>query len=308
MYQKISGKKTGGLTKRGRTPFLLSLPFVLFFIVFSYLPLAGWIIGFFNYKPGLNLLDCEFVGLKYFMEIFKDWRQTSIVLRNTLVLSGLNLLFSWVPMIFAIMLNEIRSNKVRKFVQTATTLPNFVSWIIVYGIAFAIFSNEGIVNNLLTKIGILNTGVNVLGNEKIAWWFQTALSMWKNLGWSAIIYIAAVAGISQELYDAARVDGAGRLAEIRHITLPGLLPTYFVLLLLSISNILSNGFDQYFAFSNPMVSSKLNVLDVYVYNLGIGQNLYAYSTVVGMSKSLISVLLLVGANWMSKKIRKESIF
>ena len=228
------------------------------------------------------------------------------MLRNTFALSLIGLLFSPLPVVFAILINEIKSSKFRKLVQTFTTLPNFISWIVVFTLTFAMFSADGMVNGVLRKFGA-ETIMNPLGNNEIAWGFQWALATWKSLGWNAIIYIAAITGIDSELYDAVHVDGANRWQTIWHVTVPGLYSTFFVLLLLQISNILSNGFDQYFVFYNPLTADKLEVLDYYVYKIGVLTNNYPQSIALGMFKTIISVTLLFGANKLSQKMRGESI-
>ena len=216
---------------------LLALPFVIFVFMFSYVPLGGWGYAFFDYRPGLSLADCQFVGLDVFAKIWQNRDELFRVLRNTLVLSGMGLLASPLPVIFAIILNEIKNSKFRKIVQTLTTLPNFISWIVVFTLAFAMFSSDGMFNSLFRMMGV-DVTVNIMGNNKIAWTYMWALGTWKTLGWSAIIYIASIAGIDAELYDAAHVDGANRLQTILHVTVPGLYSTFFVLLLLAISNML----------------------------------------------------------------------
>ena len=296
------------LEPQGRAPFLLSLPFVLLFIVFSYLPLTGWVYSFFDYTVGLPLFSSPFVGFKYFTEMFRQWSQTSVVLRNTLVVSSIGVLMTPLPVIFAILLNEIRHIRVKRWIQTVTTLPNFISWIIVYGVAYSLFSLSGMVNTALQQAGFLSMPFNFLGDSDIAWFFQAMLSLWKGLGWSAIIYIAAISGIDQELYDAVKVDGGGRIRAITHVTIPGISSTYFVLLLLEISAMLSNGFDQYYVFNNPLVADKLMVLDLYVYNMGIVYGQYSFSVAIGIWKTLISIMLLVLANAAAKKVRGESVF
>ena len=287
--------------------FLMALPFIIFVFAFAYVPIFGWVYGLFDYKPGLQLSEMEFVGLKNFGKIFSDWRDLSRVLRNTLIMSGLGLLAAPIPMFFAIFLNEIRVPIFKKFVQTTTTLPYFISWIIVFSLSFAIFSNEGLIANILDHFGASDSYVNLLGENDAVWWLQWFLGIWKSVGWKGIIYIAAIAGIPGELYEAAKVDGANRFQLIRNITIPSLYPTFFVLLLLSISNLLNNGFDQYFVFFNPLVADKIEVLDYYVYKVGILINDYSYSTVLGMLKTIFSVAMLFGANQLSKKIRGESI-
>lgn len=287
--------------------FLMALPFIIFVFAFAYVPIFGWVYGLFDYKPGLPLSEMEFVGLENFKKIFSDWRDLSRVLRNTLIMSGLGLLAAPIPMFFAIFLNEIRVPIFKKFVQTTTTLPYFISWIIVFSLSFAIFSNEGLIANILNYFGASDSYVNLLGENDAVWWMQWFLGIWKSVGWNGIIYIAAIAGIPGELYEAAKVDGANRFQLIRNITIPSLYPTFFVLLLLSISNLLNNGFDQYFVFFNPLVADKIEVLDYYVYKVGILINDYSYSTVLGMLKTIFSVAMLFGANQLSKKIRGESI-
>jgi ABC-type polysaccharide transport system permease subunit len=229
------------------------------------------------------------------------------VLGNTLAMSFLSVACSVLPIVFAIMITELRFSFVGKIVQSATTLPNFISWVIVYSLAYTMFSSDGVVNQILLNIGVISRPTNILGNNGAVWMFQTALGVWKTLGWNAIIYLAAIAGIDDELYDAADIDGAGRLGKIRYITLPGVAPTFFVLLLLAISNILSAGFEQYLVFYNSLVADKIEVIDYYVYRIGIITNDYSYGTAIGMTKSVVSVLLLFLANLLSKKVRGSSI-
>ena len=250
------------------------------------------------------------MGLKWFRELFKnDATKKDIVnvLKNTLAMSGLGIATSWVPMVFAVFLSEVKNTKFRRFVQTFTTIPNFISWVLVYAIALAIFSTDGFINTMLTSIKGTPYTTNYLMDNSHMWLKMLAWGLWKGVGWSAIIYIAAISGIDQGLYEAATVDGAGRFAKMWYITIPELVPTYCVLLLMSIANILSNGMDQYLVFSNAMNREQIQVLDLYVYNLGIGSGLIPLSTVIGMVKSVVSVVLLFVANGVSKAIRGESI-
>ena len=285
---------------------LLALPFVIFVAAFSYVPLFGWAYAFTDYRVGMSLTEANFVGMENFLAICQNRNEFFRVMRNTFALSFIGLIFSPLPMVFAIMINEVRSTKFKKFVQTVTTLPNFISWIVVFTLAFAMFSSDGMVNNVIRAFGGTQT-INPLGDNDHAWMFQWALATWKTLGWSAIIYIASIAGIDQELYNAAQVDGANRFQQILHVTIPGLQPTFFVLLLLQISNILSNGFDQYFIFYNPLTADKLEVLDYYVYKIGVLTNNYPQSIALGMFKTIVSIVLLFSANGISKKLRGESI-
>jgi putative aldouronate transport system permease protein len=288
---------------------LLSLPFVLFIIIFSYIPLAGWSIAFFKYQPGLNLLEIPFVGLKNFKLIIDDSWYLADILVNTICMSLLRLMISPVAITLAILINEVRSTKLRRIVQTTTTLPHFVSMVIVYSLFFSMFSSAGVVNEVLMDIGIIEKPLNVLGNARIAWFFQMFVGLWKGCGWSAIIYLAAIAGIDQQLYDAIEIDGGGRFRKIYHITLPGVMPTFLVLLLLNFSHILHNGglWEQVFVFMNPMVQDKLEILQYYIYRMGIVNGDYSFATAMGIANSSISLILLFTVNAISKRIRGESI-
>lgn len=286
--------------------FLMFLPFLALCFVFSYLPLWGWRYAFFDYRSGDVLSMDKFVGTKWFTYMFQNSatrRDIARIMKNTLAMSGLGIATSWVAMAFAIFLSEIKNSAFRRFVQVFTTIPNFISWVLVYAIAFAIFSTDGFINSM--------TGNNFdyLASTSHLWLKMLAWGMWKGLGWSAIIYIAGISGIDQQLYEAATVDGAGRFQKMLHITVPGLSSTFFVLLLMSIAGILSNGMDQYLVFSNAQTKDALEVLDLYVYNIGIGSQdaLIPFSTVVSMTKSVVSVVLLFIANGASKLIRGESI-
>ena len=291
--------------------FLMMLPVIVLTFVFAYLPIWGWRFAFFDYTPGGSIGADNYVGFKWFSFLFTDPATTKDlirVLRNTLIMSGLGIATSWLPIAFAVLLAEVRSNKFRRFVQTFTTIPNFISWVLVYAIAICIFSTDGFINSFLTNVMHV-TGANT-NYQQIAdhtWLKMLLWGTWKGVGWSAIVYIAGIAGIDQQLYEAAKVDGANRFRCIWHITIPGLTPTYMVMLLMSIAGILSNGMEQYLVFSNAMNKDVIEVLDLYVYNIGIGQNRISLSTVVGISKSLIGITLLFAANGISKTIRGESI-
>lgn len=290
--------------------FLMFLPFAALCFVFSYLPLYGWRYAFYDYKSGGTLSSENFVGFKWFTQLFQNAATRSdivMVLRNTLAMSGLGIITSWLPMAFAIFLSEIKSPRVKRFVQTFTTIPNFISWVLVYAIALAIFSTDGFISSILLNMGTIDTGINFLMSDSHMWLKMWLWGTWKGLGWSAIIYIAGISGIDQQLYEAATVDGAGRFQKMWHITVPGLIPTFMVLLLMSVAGVLSNGMDQYLVFETAQNSDWLKVLDLYVYKLGINSGAIPLSTVVGMTKSIISVVLLFLANGISKLIRGESI-
>jgi putative aldouronate transport system permease protein len=309
-----SGKKRARtLTERdGKKLFWMALPFAVFVFVFSYLPLWGWSFAFFQYNPGRSLLRSEFVGFSNFTRLFLQpvmRIRLFEVLRNTLGMQAISYLFSPLPMLFAVFLNEMKSTRYRKLVQTITTLPNFISWVIIYSIAFSIFAvDTGFINNVLSDIGLISQPIHFLTSSDHVWLKMEFYSLWKSLGWSAIIYLAAIAGMDQEIMEAAVVDGAGRMRRIWHIVLPQLIPTYFVLLIISIGNFLNTGMEQYLLFSNAMTKPYIETLDLYVYNIGIGSGLISYSTAVGIMKSIIAVSLFAAANALSKKVRGSSMF
>ena len=286
---------------------LLALPFVAFVFLFSYVPLLGWGLAFFDYKPGLSLDKIKFVGFKYFQLMFFYKEDILNALLNTLVLSFLSMAVSVLPIVFAILLTELRHSRMRKVIQTVVTLPHFVSWIIAYALCFALFSSNGMVSQVLMTLGLTDKPLMLMTNASTAWLFMTLLGIWKELGWNSIIYLAAITGIDEEYYDAARVDGAGRFRCIWHITVPGLMPTFIVLLLLKVGNLLSVGFDQYLVFNNAMISSRLEVLDLYTYRIGIGTQDYSFAVAVGIVKSVVSLLMLFSVNALAKRVRGESI-
>lgn len=297
--------------KEGYQLFFMALPFLVLVLVFSYLPLWGWRYAFYDYQPGFKLENCEFVGFKWFGYLVNNKtqaRETLRVLKNTFAISSLNILTSVLPIAFAVMLGELRSAKFKKVVQTFTTLPHFIGWVLIYSMAYQIFSyNTGVFNKALVAMGLLDQPINWLASGDNIWLKMCAWSVWKNIGWNAIIYLAAMAGIDQSLYEAATVDGAGRWRKIWHITIPGILPTFFVLLLMSVANFLNNGMEQYYVFQNAMTQKSLEVLDLYVYNIGIGNGSISLATVVSMLKSFVSLFLLLTVNSLSRVLRGESI-
>ena len=250
------------------------------------------------------------MGLRWFKMIFGNpaqVRQLFIVMRNTFAMSFLNIATSVLPLFFAVFLNEIKCKWFRKMVQTLTTIPNFISWVLVYAVAFCLFSNTGMVNTVFQNLGVILKPIKFLDSDSHTYIAMLLWSTWKGLGWGAIMYLASIAGIDQEMYEAARVDGAGRFQLMRYITLPELMPTYFVMLMLSVANFLNNGMDQYFVFQNAFNKAHIQVLDLYVYNIGMTGSSLSLATAINMLKSLISVTLLMAVNRISKKIRGVSL-
>jgi multiple sugar transport system permease protein/putative aldouronate transport system permease protein len=300
----------GRKAKPSRSMFLIVLPFLVLVFLFSYLPLAGWVTALYDYKPALGLSGSEFVGLQWFRMLASSptqLQQVGQVMTNTLAMSFLGIATSLLPVLFAMLLNEIRAKWFRNAVQTLTTLPNFISWVLVYMIAFSLFSTTGLVNTTLQDWGLITIPIKFLDTDSHVWLTMLAWSLWKGLGWGAILYLAAITSIDPALYESARIDGANRFQLMRYITFPQLMPTYVVLLVLSIANILNNGMEQYYVFQNAFNKEHIQVLDLYVYNIGITGNSLSMATALGMLKSIISVILLVTANAIAKRVRGTSI-
>ena len=288
------------------------LPFLILVFIFSYLPLYGWRYAFYSFRPGFSLSQSPYVGLYWFESIFSNSFQIAEISRvmvNTLAISGLGLLLNCIAPIFAVLLNEIESRKYRKSVQVLTTLPNFISWVLVYAVAFTMFNvNNGFINQVLLALGWIDSPTNLLASPNHVWLRMTLWSAWKSLGWSSILYLAAIAGIDQELYEAAKVDGANRFQQILHITLPGISATFLVLLVMAIANLINNGMEQYYVFQNAMNKSRIEVLDLYVYNISLAGGNFSFGTAVSMLKSIISLTLLLVANGAARAIRGTPIF
>lgn len=312
MIQRISGgikRSIGKITENeSRYLLLLSIPFAVLVIMFSYVPLLGWSMAFVKYIPGRSIFDSDFVGLHYFKMIFSFGSEFPRVLRNTFALSFLRILASPVPVILALIINEIKSVRLRKVVQTATSIPHFLSFVVIYSLFNSFLSSSGVINVGLMDLGVIEKPINVLANPDITWFFQTCVALWKNAGWSAIIYIAAIASIDPLLYEAARVDGANKWQQMRYITVPGIMPTYIVLLILSIGHMLNGqSFQQIFVFHNPLVHQTIETLDYYTYRIGMKMYDFSLSTAIGMFKSVVSVALLFSVNWIGKKFAGKNV-
>lgn len=293
--------------KRHRWFYAMLVPGLLYFFIYKYLPMWGIVIAFQDYQPFQGLLGSRWVGLKHFEEFFTNeafW----MLFRNTFILAVYNILFFFpLPILIALMLNELRHDLYKRFIQTLIYIPHFVSWVVVVGISFLFFSKEGgIVNNMLSSIGA--EPVNFLLSRD---WFRTIITsqvMWKETGWGTIIFLAALAGVDPQLYEAARIDGAGRWKQMWHITLPSIRSTIIVLLILRIGHFLDSGFEQIFLMVNPMNREVGEVFDTYVYSTGITQGKLSYSTAVGMFKSVVGLLLVVLANRLAKKFGEDGIY
>jgi len=304
LKEKLSKKEMS----RQAVLLVLSGIFLLYGIVFYYLPLAGWIMAFQNYKIKTGLLGSEFVGLKKFIFLFED--DTFIrVIRNTLAMGVLNLVTSFVmAIVFAILLNEVRNKTGKKLVQTISYLPHFLSWIIVTGIIHDSLSNTGIINEILVNLNIIDSPINFFAHEGYFWPIVAFANVWKETGWNAIIYLAAITSIDPSLYEAAEMDGAGRWNKIKHITLPGIRPTIMILLVMNIGNVLNAGFEVQYLLGNGLIQKVSKTIDIYVLDWGVSQSDYSLGTAAGIFKSVVAIILILIANGVAKKSGEESLF
>lgn len=294
--------------KSQKTLLIWSAFIVLYGIIFCYLPLGGWLMAFQNYRPKDGLFHSQFVGLAKFQQLFSD--ATFIrVIRNTLAMGVINLVATFfMAILFAILLNDVKSRGGKKVVQTISYLPHFLSWIIVTGILHDVLSGTGIVNEILMKTGILNQPLNFFAHPKFFWPIVAFANVWKETGWNAIIYLSAITAIDPSLYEAASIDGAGRWARIKYITLPGIRPTIMILLLMNVGNVLNAGFEIQYLLGNGLVQSVSQTIDIYVLKWGISQNDFAIGTAAGIFKSFVSIVLIVIANQIAKRNGEERLF
>lgn len=288
---------------------LIALPFVVYILVFNYAPLMGWLMAFQRYRPGLGLWEQEWVGLENFKMLFSDASFIQVI-RNTISMSLINLsLGFFFSIAFAVMLNELKNRHVKKIIQTVSYLPHFLSWIIVTGIVLDVLSTEtGVINQLLMALNIIEQPINFLADPKYFWWIVGFSNVWKSTGWGSIIYLSAMSSINEELYEAAEMDGANRLRKIWHITLPGIKPTIFILLLINIGNIMNAGFEVQYLLGNGLVQEVSQTIDIYVLRYGISLGNYSLATAAGIFNSVISVVLITLANKFSKAAGEESLF
>jgi putative aldouronate transport system permease protein len=289
---------------------LLSIPFVIYVIIFCYAPLVGWIMAFQNYKPKDGIFGSAFVGLQKFKFLFIDNATFIGVIRNTIAMGIISLVLSFAFAIgFALLLNEVVHTRRKKFIQTVSYLPHFLSWIIVCGILQSVLSIDGgIVNELLVNMHIIKEPVNWFAKPAYFWWIVGFATVWKETGWNSIIYLASITSINPDLYEAASIDGAGRLRKMWNITLPSLKPTIFILLLINIGNILNTGLEIQYLLTNDMVVGVSQTVDIYVLKYGISQADYSLGTAAGIFKSVVSIVLIFLANAAVKAAGEERLF
>lgn len=286
----------------------MAIPGIIWMIIFCYIPMYGIIIAFKKYDIIKPISQAPWVGFQYFKEFFQD-DQFWVIMKNTVGISFFKLLIGFpLPILFALFLNELSSDKFKKFVQTVSYLPHFLSWVVLGGILIDWLSDVGVINNILMSLHIVKSAISYLGEPKYFWAIAVISDTWKELGWSAIIYLAAISSIDPALYEAATMDGAGRFDKMFKITLPCIKPTIAILFILAVSGILNANFDQMLVLNNQLNSSASNVIDLYVYRMGIESGRFSYSTAIGLFKSVISFILLISANTVSKKLNDQSLF
>lgn len=301
-------KKIGKLNRLSRYKWLyiMLLPVIAYYLIFCYVPMVGVIIAFKDYNIFQGIFASEWVGFSNFRRIFST-SDFYVVLRNTLGLNILTLLVGFpAPIILALLLNEVRRTWYKKSVQLIVYLPHFLSWVVVFSIFQPILSMNGFINQAISAIG--GSPIQFLGDR--VWWIivYALLGMWKDVGWGTIIYLAALSGVSSELYEAAQIDGAGRWKMCTNITLPGIAPTITILLILRMGGLMAIGFDQPFLFGNSSVIRVSQVISTYVYSIGLESGDISRSTAIGLFQSLVNLIMLVSANSISKRVSENSIF
>ncbi len=296
---------------------VMALLGIAWMLVFNYIPMYGILIAFKkNFFITTPLFSKKFFttpwatngGFQHFINFFKD-EEFFNVMANTLGISILKLVFNFtLPIIFALLLNEVRNIRFKKAVQTITYMPHFLSWVVLGGILTTWLGEGGLFNDLLIKMGVLKEGVAFLAYPKYFWAITVISDLWKELGWSAIIYLAAISGIDQEMYEAAKVDGASRWKQIWTITLPSIAPTVTIMFILAVGGLLNTNFDQILVLNNPLNAPRSNVLDIYVYQTAMRGMRYSYASAIGLFKSVIAFILLFIANQVTKKLNDTSLF
>ena len=287
---------------------LMVLPGIIWMIIFNYIPMTGIVIAFKNFRITKPISEAPWVGLEHFMDFFSDPNFANIMV-NTLGISVLKLLIAFpLPILFAILLNEVRHARFKKTVQTISYLPHFISWVVLGGLMITWLGDTGMINEIFVKFGITSGPISYLADPKYFWGLTVISDTWKELGWSAIIYLAAISGIDQQMYEAATVDGATKLQKIMKITIPAIKGTIAIMFILAVANMLSSNFDQIFILKNVLNTSRSEVIDTYVYQMGMRAGRYSYATAIGLFKSVIAMVLLLTANYTTKKLQGRSLF
>lgn len=287
---------------------MMALPAVVWMIIFNYIPMYGVLIAFQNYRIIKPIMEQPFIGFDHFVELFTSG-DFGNVMKNTLGISFMRLFIGFpLPIIFAILLNEIKSNSFKRWIQTVSYLPHFLSWAVLGGIMVNWLSDVGFINEILIGLGFIKEPIHYLAKPEMFWGIAVFSDIWKELGWGAIIYLAAITGIDPALYEAATVDGANRFQKMLHITLPSIAPTISIFLILAISGMLNTNFEQILVLRNAINQSHSDVIDVFVYRTGMIAGRYSYAQAIGLFKSVVALILLGGANQLTKKTSGHSLY
>lgn len=286
--------------------YLMALPVIAFYVVFHYVPMYGITMAFQNYSIRLGTMGSEWVGLTHFVDFFESYYFETL-LTNTLLISLYDLLFGFpAPLILALLINELGGTKFKKVVQTISYIPHFISVVIICGIINLFTSSTGLFNDIVAFLG--GERSDMLARPELFRTIYTASGVWQGVGFGSIIYLAALSGVDPGLYDAARMDGAGRFRQTLHITLPGIMPTVTILLILRVGSLLSVGYEKIILLYNPITYSTADVISSFVYRKGVLDANYSYSTAIGLFNSIINFLLLVAANYASRKVSETSLW
>lgn len=298
--KKQKGKQLGKEIKEYRQLLFMMAPAVLFFAIFSYVPMYGVVLAFKDFRIMDGIMASPWVGLKYFRKAFEDPYFLKTI-ENTLIISFGKLIFGFpLPILFVVLLNELKGNRFKKIVQTVSYLPHFMSWVILGSIFFSLLSLGGPVNSILEFLGFEK--IMFMGTSSVFRQVLITTDVWKGFGWGSVLYLAAIAGIDQEMYEAAKVDGANRLHNILYITLPTILPVICINLILNLSGILNAGFDQVFNMYSETVYDVADIIDTYVYRIGLKSMQYSLSTAVGLFKSVIGLVMIILVNFVIGKV------
>ncbi|WP_246315846.1 ABC transporter permease [Paenibacillus foliorum] len=291
---------------RNKYIYLMMLPGILYYIVFHYIPMYGATIAFKHFTPVAGIWGSEWIGFKHFQDFFNSYYFLRII-KNTLLINFYSLLFGFpAPIILALLLNEVRKLWFKRTVQTLTYLPHFVSVMVISGLIVDFTSKNGLINDIIEWFG--GTRANLLMNEDLFRTIFVSSGIWQEIGWGSIIYLAALSGIDQEQYDAANIDGAGRFRQMLSVTLPGIMPTIIILLILRIGHMMDVGFEKVILLYNPSTYATADVISSFVFRKGIVDANYSYSAAIGLFNSLINFVLLIGANKLSRKYSDSSLW
>ena len=304
--RRASGKSLWKDIKKHKSIYLIFLPTLLFYLIFLYIPMFGNIIAFQDYSITRGILNSEFVGMENFKTFWNNYKFLPL-LKNTLVINLLGLLISFpAPIILALLLNEVRSRKFKKTVQTVTYMPYFISNVVMAGMLLSFVASDGVINIIRGFFGLKS--LSFMTTPEYFPWIYTISDIWQGMGWNSIIYIAAIASVDQELYEAARIDGAGRWKQCLHVTIPGISTTIILLLIMRIGQMLSIGYEKIILLYNPSIYDTADVISTYVYRKGLLDGDYSYSAAVSMFNSVCNFILLMSANAISKKISGEGLW